>query len=170
MSLPLFPLHFLLNLLMILFIPTFQYYLKTGTCKFGATCKFHHPRDKAGIAGRVALNILGYPLRPVWVYISLTCVWLIGFWHIIVLSCLISFFFGHHIERLKRCSIVSQHICRFRCTHWHNNLYKLWWTVFLLSFLPVYLLVEINICLVMHDLNVMVIGDICCMPDLILNI
>ncbi|XP_070052814.1 zinc finger CCCH domain-containing protein ZFN-like isoform X3 [Nicotiana tabacum] len=41
-----------------------QYYLKTGTCKFGATCKFHHPRDKAGIAGRVTLNVLGYPLRP----------------------------------------------------------------------------------------------------------
>ncbi|XP_039043394.1 zinc finger CCCH domain-containing protein ZFN-like [Hibiscus syriacus] len=41
-----------------------QYYLKTGTCKFGATCKFHHPRDKAAIAGRVSLNILGYPLRP----------------------------------------------------------------------------------------------------------
>ncbi|KAB1202405.1 Zinc finger CCCH domain-containing protein ZFN-like [Morella rubra] len=40
------------------------YYLKTGTCKFGATCKFHHPRDKAGFVGRVALNILGYPLRP----------------------------------------------------------------------------------------------------------
>ncbi|CAK7340130.1 unnamed protein product [Dovyalis caffra] len=40
------------------------YYLKTGTCKFGATCKFHHPRDKAGISGRVSLNILGYPLRP----------------------------------------------------------------------------------------------------------
>ncbi|MBA0752291.1 hypothetical protein Gogos_001137, partial [Gossypium gossypioides] len=40
-----------------------SYYLKTGTCKFGATCKFHHPRDKAGIAGRVSLNILGYPLR-----------------------------------------------------------------------------------------------------------
>lgn len=43
----------------------FQYYLKTGTCKFGATCKFHHPRDKAGVAGRVLLNVLGYPLRPV---------------------------------------------------------------------------------------------------------
>ncbi|KAF4361970.1 hypothetical protein G4B88_029482 [Cannabis sativa] len=40
------------------------YFLKTGTCKFGATCKFHHPRDKAGIAGRVSLNMLGYPLRP----------------------------------------------------------------------------------------------------------
>ncbi|XP_014618720.1 zinc finger CCCH domain-containing protein ZFN-like isoform X4 [Glycine max] len=44
--------------------PECQYYLKTGTCKFGATCKFHHPKDQAGIAGRVALNILGYPLRP----------------------------------------------------------------------------------------------------------
>lgn len=50
----------------------FQYYLKTGTCKFGATCKFHHPKDKAGIAGRVSLNILGYPLRPVWISFSLT--------------------------------------------------------------------------------------------------
>ncbi|GKV40145.1 hypothetical protein SLEP1_g47813 [Rubroshorea leprosula] len=44
--------------------PECQYYLKTGTCKFGPTCKFHHPKDKAGIAGRVSLNILGYPLRP----------------------------------------------------------------------------------------------------------
>ncbi|URE22422.1 zinc finger CCCH domain-containing protein [Musa troglodytarum] len=41
-----------------------RYYLKTGTCKFGAICKFHHPKEKAGIAGRVQLNILGYPLRP----------------------------------------------------------------------------------------------------------
>ncbi|MQL78372.1 hypothetical protein Taro_010800 [Colocasia esculenta] len=40
------------------------YYLKTGTCKFGATCKFHHPKDKAGISGIAQLNILGYPLRP----------------------------------------------------------------------------------------------------------
>lgn len=56
------------------FLTALQYYLKTGTCKFGATCKFHHPRDKAGIAGRVSLNILGYPLRPVWIliYLSLT--------------------------------------------------------------------------------------------------
>ncbi|KAK4761499.1 hypothetical protein SAY87_029383 [Trapa incisa] len=44
--------------------PECQYYLKTGTCKFGATCKFNHPKDKAGIAGRVSLNVLGYPLRP----------------------------------------------------------------------------------------------------------
>lgn len=26
-------------------IMLWQFYLKTGTCKFGATCKFHHPRD-----------------------------------------------------------------------------------------------------------------------------
>ncbi|RWR87115.1 zinc finger protein [Cinnamomum micranthum f. kanehirae] len=44
--------------------PECQYYLKTGTCKFGPTCKFDHPRDKAGIAGRVQLNIMGFPLRP----------------------------------------------------------------------------------------------------------
>lgn len=44
--------------------PECQYYIKTGTCKFGATCKFNHPREKAGIAGRVSLNVLGYPLRP----------------------------------------------------------------------------------------------------------
>ncbi|AQK98702.1 Zinc finger CCCH domain-containing protein 33 [Zea mays] len=44
--------------------PECQYYLKTGTCKFGPTCKFHHPREKAGIAGRVQLNTLGYPLLP----------------------------------------------------------------------------------------------------------
>ncbi|KAK4343935.1 hypothetical protein RND71_037029 [Anisodus tanguticus] len=25
--------------------PSCTFYMKTGTCKFGATCKFHHPRD-----------------------------------------------------------------------------------------------------------------------------
>lgn len=23
----------------------YQFYMKTGKCKFGATCKFHHPKD-----------------------------------------------------------------------------------------------------------------------------
>lgn len=45
--------------------PDMQYYLKTSNCKFGATCKYHHPRDKAGSTGRVQLNVLGLPLRPV---------------------------------------------------------------------------------------------------------
>ena len=39
-----------------------QYYMKTGICKFGSTCKFHHPRDRLG---RVSANILGFPLRQV---------------------------------------------------------------------------------------------------------
>lgn len=41
-----------------------KYYLRTGTCKFGASCKFHHPRD-AGVSINVLSNSLGYPLRPV---------------------------------------------------------------------------------------------------------
>lgn len=41
---------------------TLQYFLKTGTCKFGATCKYHHPRDRHD-ARPVALNYLGLPLR-----------------------------------------------------------------------------------------------------------
>lgn len=49
-----------------------QYFLKTGTCKYGSTCKYHHPRDRHG-AGPILLNILGLPMRqvlipfPLWV-------------------------------------------------------------------------------------------------------
>ncbi|XP_010270054.1 PREDICTED: zinc finger CCCH domain-containing protein 12 isoform X2 [Nelumbo nucifera] len=42
--------------------PDCQYFLKTGTCKFGATCKYHHPRDRHDTA-HVLLNILGLPMR-----------------------------------------------------------------------------------------------------------
>ncbi|MQL92530.1 hypothetical protein Taro_025153 [Colocasia esculenta] len=42
------------------------YFLRTGTCKFGGTCKYHHPRQ--GGSGRsIHLNSYGYPLRPVWI-------------------------------------------------------------------------------------------------------
>jgi len=41
-----------------------QYYLKTGTCKYGSTCKYHHPRDRNG-AGPVSFNALGLPMRQV---------------------------------------------------------------------------------------------------------
>ena len=41
-----------------------QYYLKTGTCKYGSTCKYHHPRDRNG-AGPVSFNMLGLPMRQV---------------------------------------------------------------------------------------------------------
>ncbi|KAF8369810.1 hypothetical protein HHK36_032171 [Tetracentron sinense] len=41
-----------------------QYFLKTGTCRFGSTCKFHHPRNGHD-SGQVSLNILGLPMRQV---------------------------------------------------------------------------------------------------------
>ncbi|XP_056162340.1 zinc finger CCCH domain-containing protein 58 isoform X1 [Syzygium oleosum] len=44
--------------------PVCQYYMRTGTCKFGVSCKFHHPKQGIGSAVPVALNFYGYPLRP----------------------------------------------------------------------------------------------------------
>lgn len=46
--------------------PECQYYLKTGDCKFGASCKFHHPRDRATTSSPscCTLSIIGLPLRP----------------------------------------------------------------------------------------------------------
>ena len=41
-----------------------QYFLKTGTCKYGSTCKYHHPRDRRG-AAPVSFNALGLPMRQV---------------------------------------------------------------------------------------------------------
>jgi len=40
-----------------------QYYLRTGDCKFGLACRYHHPRDH--IVARPLLNPVGLPLRPV---------------------------------------------------------------------------------------------------------
>ncbi|GMP56793.1 hypothetical protein CsSME_00021135 [Camellia sinensis var. sinensis] len=45
--------------------PICQYYMRTGMCKFGASCKYHHPRQGSGSAIHVAVNMFGYPLRPV---------------------------------------------------------------------------------------------------------
>ncbi|KAI7751430.1 hypothetical protein M8C21_008223 [Ambrosia artemisiifolia] len=44
--------------------PECQYYMKTGDCKFGASCKFHHPPDWAMSKDNCVLSPLGYPLRP----------------------------------------------------------------------------------------------------------
>lgn len=49
------PVHFL-----ILDLTSDKFYTKTGTCKFGATCKFHHPKDivipSAGLDNAGAVN------------------------------------------------------------------------------------------------------------------
>lgn len=54
-----------------------QYYLRTGTCKFGASCKFHHPRHAGGSLSNVPLNTYGYPLRPVTISTSLFIIQLV---------------------------------------------------------------------------------------------
>lgn len=45
--------------------PECQFYMKTGDCKFGATCKFHHPRERLIPIPNCVLSPLGLPLRPV---------------------------------------------------------------------------------------------------------
>ncbi|KAG4995866.1 hypothetical protein JHK82_026685 [Glycine max] len=42
--------------------PECQYYLRTGDCKFGLACRYHHPRDH--IVARPLLSPVGLPLRP----------------------------------------------------------------------------------------------------------
>ncbi|CAO2148814.1 unnamed protein product [Urochloa humidicola] len=44
--------------------PECQFYMKTGDCKFGAVCKFHHPRERIIPAPNCALSSMGLPLRP----------------------------------------------------------------------------------------------------------
>eukprot|EP00249_Psilotum_nudum_P021736 c28224_g3_i3 orf=657-2102(-) len=44
--------------------PDCHYYMRTGDCKFGASCKFHHPKDGSTSSSSCALSIIGLPLRP----------------------------------------------------------------------------------------------------------
>ncbi|CAM8928846.1 unnamed protein product [Rhodiola kirilowii] len=43
--------------------PECQFYMKTGDCKFGAVCRFHHPRERVIPVPDCALSSLGLPLR-----------------------------------------------------------------------------------------------------------
>ncbi|KAM0879559.1 hypothetical protein ACQ4PT_034162 [Festuca glaucescens] len=43
--------------------PECQFYMKTGDCKFGAVCKFNHPKERMVPAPNCALSSLGLPLR-----------------------------------------------------------------------------------------------------------
>ena len=45
--------------------PECQFYMKTGDCKFGAVCRFHHPRERLIPAPDCVLSQIGLPLRPV---------------------------------------------------------------------------------------------------------
>ncbi|KAD4585099.1 hypothetical protein E3N88_22700 [Mikania micrantha] len=43
--------------------PDCQFYMKTGDCKFGAVCRFHHPRERVIPAPDCVLSPIGLPLR-----------------------------------------------------------------------------------------------------------
>ncbi|KAJ7978258.1 Zinc finger CCCH domain protein [Quillaja saponaria] len=43
--------------------PECQFYMKTGDCKFGAVCRFHHPRERLVPAPDCVLSPIGLPLR-----------------------------------------------------------------------------------------------------------
>lgn len=50
--------------------PECQYYMKTGDCKFGSSCRYHHPPELVAPKTTPILSPMGLPLRPV--SISLT--------------------------------------------------------------------------------------------------
>ncbi|CAN1297109.1 Zinc finger CCCH domain-containing protein 32 [Linum perenne] len=43
--------------------PECQYYIKTGNCKYGSFCRYHHPHDRVVPITDSVLNPLGLPLR-----------------------------------------------------------------------------------------------------------
>lgn len=52
-----------------------QFFLKTGTCKFGKNCKYHHSRDRQD-SQLLQFNILGLPIRKVFnisIFLSFKC-------------------------------------------------------------------------------------------------
>lgn len=44
--------------------PECHYYMRTGDCRFGSQCRFHHPRDRNAPSQATVLSPMGLPLRP----------------------------------------------------------------------------------------------------------
>lgn len=51
-----------------------QFYLSTGGCKYGKSCKFSHGRGKTAVTPVVEYNFLGLPIRPVLLICNLYCI------------------------------------------------------------------------------------------------
>lgn len=45
--------------------PECQYYMNTGDCKFGSSCRYHHPIDPTLQETSIIISPMGLPLRPV---------------------------------------------------------------------------------------------------------
>lgn len=44
--------------------PQCQRYMKTGCCKYGTTCRYHHPQERVALSPCCMLSSQGLPLRP----------------------------------------------------------------------------------------------------------
>lgn len=44
--------------------PDCHHFMKTGDCKFGANCRYHHPKGRTNFSLPPALSPIGLPLRP----------------------------------------------------------------------------------------------------------
>ncbi|MCL7023498.1 hypothetical protein MKW94_025035 [Papaver nudicaule] len=44
--------------------PECQYYIRTGDCKFGTSCRYHHPPERTVPETNSVLSTMGLPLRP----------------------------------------------------------------------------------------------------------
>ncbi|XP_073050319.1 zinc finger CCCH domain-containing protein 34-like isoform X2 [Primulina eburnea] len=44
--------------------PECRYFVRTGNCKFGSTCKYHHPPEWNAPKTDFVLSLMGLPLRP----------------------------------------------------------------------------------------------------------
>ncbi|KAH9322304.1 hypothetical protein KI387_016943 [Taxus chinensis] len=44
--------------------PECQYYIKTGDCKFGSACRYHHPQGRLSDSFACILSPIGLPIRP----------------------------------------------------------------------------------------------------------
>ncbi|XP_028781456.1 zinc finger CCCH domain-containing protein 34 [Neltuma alba] len=44
--------------------PECQYYMRTGECRFGPSCRYHHPPELVAPKTNVVLSPVGLPLRP----------------------------------------------------------------------------------------------------------
>lgn len=59
--------------------PECQYYLKTGDCKYGPSCRYHHPRDRVIPRTNCLLSPIGLPLRPVCKVVFCLFFWIFNF-------------------------------------------------------------------------------------------
>lgn len=53
--------------------PECQFYMKTGDCKFGSSCRYHHPPEWNLPKSNFGLSPMGLPLRPVSPTLFLSC-------------------------------------------------------------------------------------------------